>query len=204
MGGYEVIGVTSVPSFNNSLVNKKYVDDEVLAVSGGINQTQADARYVRKTKTTIGGEWTDVFSDMSFADYNWSRYVKKDTLNSDSNIETRVASFVTDMSLSQLLKHKLVLGVRYVSSSSAVVKQLETITLSGKSYKNLVMDLLEIISICTHFTFTTSIILEMTLTRKILSYGSLERNLRPRKSCSFRHDGVCLVCFERSWSIRIS
>ena len=137
MGGYEVIGVTSVPSFNNSLVNKKYVDDEVLAVSGGINQTQADARYVRKTKTTIGGEWTDVFSDMSFADYNWSRYVKKDTLNSDSNIETRVASFVTDMSLSQLLKHKLVLGVRYVSSSSAVVKQLETITLSGKSYKKL-------------------------------------------------------------------
>ncbi len=137
MGGYEVIGVTSVPSFNNSLVNKKYVDDEVLAVSGGINQTQADARYVRKTKTTIGGEWMDVFSDMSFADYNWSRYVKKDTLNSDSNIETRVASFVTDMSLSQLLKHKLVLGVRYVSSSSAVVKQLETITLSGKSYKKL-------------------------------------------------------------------
>ncbi len=137
MSGYEVIGVTSVPSFNNSLVNKKYVDDEVLAVSGGINQTQADARYVRKTKTTIGGEWLDVFSDMSFADHNWSRYVKKDTLNSESNIETRVASFVTDMSLSQLLKHKLVLGVRYVSSSSAVVKQLETITLSGKSYKKL-------------------------------------------------------------------
>ncbi len=118
-------------------MNKKYVDDEVLAVSGGINQTQADARYVRKTKTTIGGEWMDVFSDMSFADYNWSRYVKKDTLNSDSNIETRVASFVTDMSLSQLLKHKLVLGVRYVSSSSAVVKHLVTIPLPGKSYKKL-------------------------------------------------------------------
>ena len=112
MNGYEVIGVTSVPSFNNSLVNKKYVDDEIIS-----SQTHADGRYVRKTKTTIGGEWLDVFSDVNFTDYNWSRYVKKDVLNSDSNIETRVVSFVTDMSLSQLLKHKLVIGVRYVSSS---------------------------------------------------------------------------------------
>ncbi len=78
MGGYEMIGVTSVPSFNNSLVNKKYVDDEVAAVSSGISQVQADGRYARKTKTTIGGEWLDVFSDVNFTDYNWSRYVKKD------------------------------------------------------------------------------------------------------------------------------
>ena len=132
MNGYEVIGVTSVPSFNNSLVNKKYVDDEIIS-----SQTHADGRYVWKTKTTIGGEWLDVFSDVNFADYNWSRYVKKDVLNSDSNIETRVASFVTDMNLSQLLKHKLVIGVRYVNSSSAVVKHLVTIPLSGKSHKKL-------------------------------------------------------------------
>ncbi len=46
-----------------------------------------------------------------------------------------MASFVTDMSLSQLLKHKLVIGVRYVTSSSAVAKHLVTIPLSGKSYK---------------------------------------------------------------------
>ena len=136
MGGYEVIGVTSVPSFNNSLVNKKYVDDKVAAVNGGISQVQADARYVRKTKLTLG-EWLDVFSDVNFTDYNWSRYVKKDILNSDSNIETRVASFVTDMSLSQLLKHKLVIGARYVSSPFAVVKHLVTIPLSGKSHKKL-------------------------------------------------------------------
>ena len=137
MGGYEVIGVTSVPSFNNSQVNKKYVDDEVSAVSSGISRVQADARYVRKTKTTIGGEWLDVFDDVNFVDYNWSRYVKKDVLNSDSNIETRVASFVTDMSLSQLLKHKLVIGARYVTSSSAVAKDLIAIPLSGKSHKKL-------------------------------------------------------------------
>ncbi len=79
----------------------------------------------------------DVFSDVNFVDYNWSRYVKKDVLNSDFNIETRVVSFVTDMSLSQLLKHKLVIGVRYVTSSSAVVKHLDTVPLSGKSYKKL-------------------------------------------------------------------
>ena len=69
MGGYEVIGVTSVPSFNNSLVNKKYVDDEVAAVTRGISQAQADARYVKKTKITLG-EWMDTFDEVNFVDYN--------------------------------------------------------------------------------------------------------------------------------------
>ena len=136
MGGYEVIGVTSVPSFNNSLVNKKYVDDEVLAVSGGINQTQADARYVRKTKITLG-EWTDMFDSVNFVDYNWSRQVRKSVLISESNIEIRVASFITDMSISQLLKHKLIIGIRYVDSSSTIAKHLVTIPLSGKSFSKL-------------------------------------------------------------------
>ena len=136
MGGYEVIGVTSVPSFNNSLVNKKYVDDEVLAVSGGINQTQADARYVRKTKITLG-EWMDTFDDVNFVDYNWSKHVKKSTLTSETNIEIRVASFVTDMSISQLLKHKLIIGIRYVDSSSTIAKHLITIPLTGKSFSKL-------------------------------------------------------------------
>ncbi len=136
MGGYEVIGVTSVPSFNNSLVNKKYVDDEVAAVSSGISQVQADARYVRKTKITLG-EWMDTFDDVNFVDYNWSKHVKKSTLNSESNIEIRVASFVTDMSISQLLKHKLIIGIRYVGSSSTISKHLITIPLSGKSFSKL-------------------------------------------------------------------
>ncbi len=136
MGGYEVIGVTSVPSFNNSLVNKKYVDDEVAAVNGGISQAQADARYVRKTKITLG-EWTDMFSGVNFVDYNWSRQVKKSILNSESNIETRVASFITDMSISQLLKHKLIIGIRYVDSSSTIAKHLVTIPLTGKTFSKL-------------------------------------------------------------------
>ncbi len=136
MGGYEVIGVTSVPSFNNSLVNKKYVDDEVAAVSGGISQAQADARYVEKTKITLG-EWTDMFSGVNFVDYNWSRQVRKSILNSESNIETRVASFITDMSISQLLKHKLIIGIRYVDSSSTIPKHLVTIPLTGKAFSKL-------------------------------------------------------------------
>ncbi len=136
MGGYEVIGVTSVPSFNNSLVNKKYVDDEVAAVSSGISQVQADGRYVRKTKITLG-EWMDTFDDVNFIDYNWSKHVKKSTLNSESNIEIRVASFVTDMSISQLLKHKLIIGIRYVDSSSTIAKHLITIPLSGQSFSKL-------------------------------------------------------------------
>ncbi len=136
MGGYEVIGVTSVPSFNNSLVNKKYVDDEVAAVNSGISQAHADARYVRKTKVTLG-EWTDMFGSMNFVDYNWSRNVRKSILNSESNIETRVASFITDMNISQLLKHKLIIGIRYVDSSSTIAKHLVTIPLTGKSFSKL-------------------------------------------------------------------
>ena len=133
MNGYEVIGVTSVPSFNNSLVNKKYVDDEVSAVSGGITQANADARYVRKTKLTLG-EWMDEFDDVNFVDYHWSKHVKESTLTTESNIEIRVASFDTDMSISQLLKHKLIIGIRYVGSSSTITKHLFTIPLSGKSW----------------------------------------------------------------------
>ncbi len=136
MNGYEVIGVTSVPSFNNSLVNKKYVDDEVSAVSGGITQVDADARYVRKTKLTLG-EWMDEFGDINFVDYHWSKHVRESTLTTESNIEIRVASFDTDMSVSQLLKHKLIIGIRYVGSSSTITKHLFTIPLSGKSWKKL-------------------------------------------------------------------
>ena len=136
MNGYEVIGVTSVPSFNNSLVNKKYVDDEVSAVSGGITQANADVRYVRKTKLTLG-EWMDEFGDINFVDYHWSKHVRESTLTTESNIEIRVASFDTDMSVSQLLKHKLIIGVRYAGPSSTITKHLFTIPLSGKSWKKL-------------------------------------------------------------------
>ena len=41
------------------------------------------------------------------------------------------------MSISQLNKHKLVIGIAYVGSSSVVNKHLVTITLSGKSFSSL-------------------------------------------------------------------
>ena len=135
MGGYEVIGVTSVPSFNNSLVNKKYVDDEVAAITTGISQVQADARYLRIANYEYDN-WMDEFDDVNFVDYNWSKHVRKSALNSLSNIEIRVASFVTSMSIAQLLKHKLVISIRYVSSST-ITKHLVTIPLSGKSFSKL-------------------------------------------------------------------
>ena len=135
MGGYEVIGVTSVPSFNNSLVNKTYVDDEVAAITTGISQVQADARYLRIANYEYDN-WMDEFDDVNFVDYNWSKHVRKSALNSLSNIEIRVASFVTSMSISQLLKHKLVISIRYVSSST-ITKHLVTIPLTGKSFSKL-------------------------------------------------------------------
>ena len=78
-----------------------------------------------------------MFSGVNFVDYNWSRQVRKSILNSESNIETRGASFITDMSISQLLKHKLIIGIRYVDSSSTIAKHLVTIPLSGKSFSKL-------------------------------------------------------------------
>ncbi len=136
MGGYEVIGVTSVPSFNNSLVNKKYVDDEVAAITTGISQVQADARYLRIANYEYDN-WMDEFDDVNFVDYNWSKHVRKSALNSLSNIEIRVASFVTSMSISQLLKHKLVISIRYVDSPLTITKHLVTIPLTGKSFSKL-------------------------------------------------------------------
>ena len=112
------------------------MDDAVAAVSGGISQAHADGRYVRKTKITLG-EWMDTFDDVNFVDYNWSIHVRKSILNSESNVETRVASFVTDMSLSQLLKHKLVIGIRYVNPPSVISKHLVTIPLTGKTFHKL-------------------------------------------------------------------
>ena len=116
------------------------MDDEILAglrgVSGGISQAQADARYVRKTKLELG-EWMDTFDDVIFVDYNWSKHVRKSIINVNSNIETRVASFATDMIISQLLKHNLVIDIAYVGSSSTVKKHLVTIALWSKSFSSL-------------------------------------------------------------------
>ncbi len=88
----------------NDSVEKAKKRHEVIFV--GISQAQADARYVEKAKLTLG-EWMDTFDEVNFVDYNWSKHVKKSTITSECNIEIRVGSFVTDMSISQLLKHKL-------------------------------------------------------------------------------------------------
>ena len=186
MNGYEVIGVTSFPSFNNSLTNKKYVDYKITSglagVSGGISQAQADAKYVRKTKIALG-EWIDTFGGINFVDYNWSKHVRKSIINSESNIEIKVASFVTGMSISQLNKHKLVIGIAYVGSSSVVKKHLVTITLSGKSFSSLSVG-----SSGTMYSYHIHeeyYILGIMPTRKPLSYGRLEQKLRPRKVMFF-------------------
>ena len=135
MNGHEVIGVTSVPSFNNSLVNKKYVDDEVSAVSGGITQAHADGRYVKKVKLELVN-WLSIFNDVNFVAYNWSPDVRMETLTSDSNIVIKTAIFDTSMSVAQLSKHKLIIGVHYVSSNTSE-KELVTIDLSGKTYAHM-------------------------------------------------------------------
>ncbi len=176
MGGYEVIGLSVVPSFNNSATSKKYVDDEIISgltgVSGRIAQAQADARYVRKTKIALG-EWMDTFDGINFIDYNWSKHVRKSIINVNPNIEIKVASFITDMSISQLNKHKLVIGIAYAGTSSTIKKHLVTIALSGKSFSALSVGLP---ARCTQITFTKSTILGMTPTRKPLSYGRVEQS----------------------------
>ncbi len=48
MGGNEVIGLDD-PSSDSSAASKKYVDDEVAKVGGGLDQATADNRYLQKT-----------------------------------------------------------------------------------------------------------------------------------------------------------
>ncbi len=100
MGGFEVIGVTSVPSFNNFLVNKKYVDDEIISAGvSGVTQAQADSRYVRKTKLTLG-EWEDMYDDVDKTTYCWSHNVRGDK----SNIGIKTISFMTNTTATELAK----------------------------------------------------------------------------------------------------
>ena len=141
MGGYEVIGVTSVPSFNNSLVNKKYVDDEVAAVTRGISQAQADARYLKLTKYEYDN-WMDTFTDMSALAIVWSDHVRKSVIDSDTNLEIRTISVETSLSAAVIKARKIEIYVNYaytsdVSGVSKILtnaKSLVTIDLSKKSY----------------------------------------------------------------------
>ncbi len=48
MDGHEVIGLDDL-SNDSSAANKKYVDDEVSKVGGGLDQAKADNRYLQKT-----------------------------------------------------------------------------------------------------------------------------------------------------------
>ena len=48
MSGNEVVGLDD-PSGNSSAANKKYVDDEIAKVGGGLDQATSDNRYLQKT-----------------------------------------------------------------------------------------------------------------------------------------------------------
>ena len=48
MSGNEVVGLPN-PSGDSSASNKKYVDDEIAKVGGGLDQATADNRYLQKT-----------------------------------------------------------------------------------------------------------------------------------------------------------
>ncbi len=48
MSGNEVVGLDD-PSGDSSAANKKYVDDEIVKVGGGLDQATADGRYLQKT-----------------------------------------------------------------------------------------------------------------------------------------------------------
>ncbi len=126
---------TIPPPTDNSAASKKYVDDR-FSTASSMTQAQADGRHVRKTKIALG-EWMDTFDDVNFVAYNWSKHVRKSMINVHSIIEIKVASFVTDMTISQLNKHKLVIGIAYVGSCSTVEKHLVTIALSGKAFSPL-------------------------------------------------------------------
>ena len=111
------------------------MDDEVAAVTRGISQVQADARYVRKTKITLVN-WFSAFDDVNFVAYNWSPNVRMEDLTSDSNIVIKSAVFDTSMSSAQLSKHNLIIGAHYVSGNTAE-KVLVTIDLSGKTFAHM-------------------------------------------------------------------
>ncbi len=48
MSGNEIVGLDD-PSDDSSATSKKYVDDEIAKVGGGLDQATADNRYLKKT-----------------------------------------------------------------------------------------------------------------------------------------------------------
>ncbi len=48
MNGNEIVGLDD-PSNDSSATSKKYVDDEIAKVGGGLDQATADNRYLKKT-----------------------------------------------------------------------------------------------------------------------------------------------------------
>ncbi len=141
MGGYEVIGVTSVPSFNNSLVNKKYVDDEVSAITTGISQAQADARYLSLTKYEYDN-WMDSFIDMNDIAIVWSDHVRKSVIDSDTNLEIRTMSINMSLSAAVIIAREVKIYINYaftknvggVNKVLTNAKLLTTVDLSSSTY----------------------------------------------------------------------
>ena len=60
MGGNDISHLPDVPPTDNSATSKKYVDSKIM--QPGLSQVQADNRYVRKTKLTLG-EWMVEYND---------------------------------------------------------------------------------------------------------------------------------------------
>ena len=123
MNGNDISNLPDVPPTDNSAASKKYVDSKASSPGG--------------SPSTSGFLMTgdiDMAQNENFIVYNWSPHVRKSVLTSESNIKIKVASFVTDMSISQLSNHKLGIGIAYVDSPRAIKKHLLTINLSNKTF----------------------------------------------------------------------
>ncbi len=96
MSGNEVVGLDD-PSGDSSAANKKYVDDEVAKVGGGLDQATADNRYLQKTDASATYETqTDAINTDAINTYLTktsaaSTYAPTDASYSKSESDTKYA-----------------------------------------------------------------------------------------------------------------
>ena len=99
------------------------------AVTRGISQAQADARYLKLTEYEYDN-WMDTFNDMSALAIVWSDHVRKSVIDSDTNLEIRTISVETSLSAAVIKARKIEIYVNYAYTSdvSGVSKILRTLS----------------------------------------------------------------------------
>ena len=160
MSGNEIVGLDD-PSDDSSATSKKYVDDEIAKVGGGLDQATADNRYLKKTDTAttyetqtdatntyvskvaapnayapIDASYTKVESDAKYSTtLSGGLSASGFTMMGDIDMEDNKILKLADPTTSKSTTNKNYVDNNFLSKHGGLI--LENIAMSGQSITNL-------------------------------------------------------------------